>query len=443
MTNTTVVEPFVDDFSWMNTGDTAWVLTSTGLVFLMTLGLAFFYASLVHANHTVETMFKTIISMGLVTIQWVLFGYSLAFSPGNKFIGDGRWAALAGLGIQNSADREREMYAPTVPSLVFMVFQMSFAVITPSLIVGGIVGRMKFSTLLVFILLWSILVYDFIAHWVWSINGWLRAEGALDFAGGTVVHVAAGFSALVASKMVGRREKDYLPQDHSESSSNMSFNLLGAALLWFGWFGFNGGSALAANHTAAVALTNTQICAGTAMLTWAVLDLIVTRNPSLEGALYGAVVGLVVITPACGYVLPGHAIIMGVISTIISYAVLKAWTRYAHYKMVDDSLFVFCSHGIGGVIGSLLTGLFATTKVNEAGYDGAFYGNGMQFVHQIVDVVAVGAWATFMTWAILFLLRYTMGLRDESPSPLPETTKQHLEMTKSKDTEVESAPTAC
>eukprot|EP00128_Syssomonas_multiformis_P002476 Colp12_sorted_trinity150504_noHs@9431 len=419
MTNLTQAVPFVDDFSWLNTGDTAFVLVSTGLVFLMTLGLAFFYSSLVHDQHTVDTMLKTIISMGLVTVQWVLFGYSLAFSPGNSFIGDGSWALLQGLATQNSDDRTREMYAPTIPSLVFMVFQMSFAVITPSLICGSIVGRMKFSTLLIFLLLWSVLVYDFVAHWVWSSTGWLHDLGALDFAGGSVVHIASGFSALVASKFVGRRNIDWVLFE-TNNTQTMAFNLLGAALLWFGWFGFNGGSALGANHVAGVALVNTQICAGTAMLTWALVDLCVTRSPTLEGAIYGAVVGLVTITPACGYVLPGHAIIMGIIAALFSYCVLKVWTKYAHLKVVDDSLFVFCSHGLAGFLGALLTGLFATTKVNEAGKDGAFYGNGMQFLYQLADAAVVAGWASAMTAIILFCLKHTIGLyEDDKPHKLP------------------------
>ena len=381
----------------INSGDTAWVLASAALVLIMTPGLAFFYGGLVRGKNVLNTMMMSIIAMGVVALQWALFGYSLTFGDGGALIGTTEFVGLAGVGpaVQEGTQ---------IPQYAFMVFQMMFAVITPALISGAVVERMKFSAYALFILGWAIFVYDPLCHWVWG-GGWIADLGALDFAGGTVVHISAGVSALVAALVLGKRKGI----DHDAvRPHNIPFVILGAALLWFGWFGFNAGSALAADGIAALALVTTNLAAAAAMVTWVILERATHNRPSAAGAAIGAVVGLVTITPAAGFVTPMGAIAMGVIGALIAFGAVKLFRR----SRIDDSLDVFACHGVGGIVGSLLTGVFATTTVNPAGADGMLYGGGFGlFSVQALSVLAVMLFAGFVTAAILYGLKFTIGIR--------------------------------
>jgi len=350
-------------------------------------------------------------AMGVVVIQFVLVGYSWAFGPDNPVWGDFRWGGLNGVFQAPNPD-----YGPTVPHLAYMNFQMMFAVITPALISGSIVERMSFKSYLIFIALWTSLCYDPLAHWMWSafevINadgscsarfGWLRQLGAIDFAGGTVIHISSGFSAFVAAMIVGKRRNIHT----HHRPANVPFVLLGAAFLWFGWLGFNGGSAVAANGPAVVAATNTSIAAASSFLTWICLDLLIKKKSSAVGAATGAVVGMVVITPASGFILPGFSIILGVVGTSVVYSSLQL----KRFIPVDDSLDVFFSHGIGGVVGALMTGLFASTDVNPNGFDGAFYGNPRLLGVQLLAVTISITLASTVTAGLLLIMKFTVGLR--------------------------------
>jgi ammonium transporter, Amt family len=338
--------------------DTAWVLISTALVMLMVPGLALFYGGLVRSRAALNTVMMCVAPLGFVSLQWVLVGYSLAFAPGSGWLGGLAWAGLDGVGgAPNPA------YAGTIPHLAFAAFQAMFAAITVALISGAIVERIRFGAFLAFAVLWTTLVYDPLAHWVWSEGGWLRGLGALDFAGGTVVHISAGVSALVAAVMIGRR------RDAGRAAlvpHNVPFTLLGAGLLWFGWFGFNGGSALAAGELATVAFVTTHTAAAAALATWILLDLVVGRRATAVGAATGAVVGLVGITPAAGFVTPLAAVAIGALSAGGSFFAMQLRAK----SRVDDALDVFACHGVAGIVGALLTGVFATKTVNPAGADG-------------------------------------------------------------------------
>lgn len=383
----------------INTGDTAWVLVSIALVMLMTPGLALFYAGMVRRKNSLSTIMLSLITLALISIQWILFGYTLAFGPdGNAFIGGLKWLGLAGVGQDPNAD-----YAATIPHLAFMGFQLMFAIITPALISGGIVDRVKFSGYIVFMLLWATLIYDPVAHWVWGVGGWLRELGALDFAGGTVVHITAGFSALAFALILGKR-KGY-GNDNMEPH-NIPMTVIGTALLWFGWFGFNAGSALGANGLAAVALVNTNTAAATAAFTWMFLSWI-TRKPSALGLSTGAVAGLVAITPAAGFVSPLSSILIGAGAGIFCYLVVLLRMKLR----IDESLDVFGCHGIGGVWGAIATGIFASKGINSAGADGLIYGNPGQVVTQIIAVVAVAAFAFIVTAIIAKVVDAVIGLR--------------------------------
>jgi ammonium transporter, Amt family len=383
----------------LSAGDTAWVLVSAAFVMLMVPGLALFYGGLVRSRSALNTFMMSIAALGLVSIQWVLVGYSLAFDTGHRLVGGLSWLGLAGVGAMANAT-----YAPGVPHLAFAAFQGMFAVITVALVSGAVVERLRFPAYLLFAVLWTTLVYDPLAHWVWGDGGWLRALGALDFAGGTVVHVSAGSAALVAALMLGRRRSagraPVVPH-------NVPFTILGAGLLWFGWFGFNAGSALAANGVAANALVTTHTAAASALTTWMLLDLLRSGRVTAVGAATGAVVGLVAITPAAGYVTPLAAIAIGALGAGASHAAMQLRAR----TRVDDALDVFACHGVAGIVGALLTGVFATTRVNPAGADGLLAGNPGQLWVQLLSIGATILLSGGLTAGILAAVRALVPLR--------------------------------
>lgn len=389
-------------FEMINSGDTAWILVSTALVMFMTApGLALFYGGLVRRKNVLATMMQSFFVLCLISIQWVLFGYSLSFGPDKgHFIGSLAWLGLKGVGLAPNPD-----YAATIPHLLFAVYQMMFAVITPALITGAFAERMKFSSYAVFTLLWATLVYDPVCHWVWGAGGWLRNMGALDFAGGTVVHVSSGISALVCALYLGKRRgygREPMPPH------NLPLTIIGAAMLWFGWFGFNAGSALAANETAVYAFLATNSAAAAAALAWMFIEWKAIGKPTLLGGATGAVAGLVAVTPAAGFVSPLSAILIGIIVGIVCYisvAVVKLKLAY------DDSLDAFGVHGVGGTVGALITGLFAQKIINAAGNNGLFFGNPSQFVTQAIGVIATMAYSIAVTFVLLRVIEATMGLR--------------------------------
>jgi Amt family ammonium transporter len=384
----------------VSSGDTAWLLLSSALVMLMTPGLALFYGGMVRRKNILSTIMMSFVALGLVGVLWVLYGYSLSFGTDNGgFIGGLNFLGLMGVGQEPST-----VYATTVPHLAFMIFQAMFAIITVALITGAVVERIKFSSLLIFSALWLTVVYCPVAHWVWGEGGWLLNLGALDFAGGTVVHINAGVSALALVLLLGRRRG--FPQQAMEPG-NIPMVVLGAGLLWFGWFGFNAGSALTSGGLASSAFVATNISAAMAAFTWMVISWL-HRRPTVLGTVTGAVVGLVAITPAAGFVSPLAAIPIGGVAAIISYyGMLLLKMKLG----MDDSLDVFACHGLGGIWGALATGIFATVAVNAGGADGLLLGNGMQLVKQLVGVVSVGAFAFGATWLLGKLVDVTIGLR--------------------------------
>ena len=388
------IQPKVD------TGDTAWVLISAALVMLMTPGLAFFYGGLVRRKNMLSVLMQCLLILCLISLQWVVLGYSLSFSPGSSLIGGLKWLFLNGVGLTPNAD-----YAGTIPHEVFMMFQMMFAVITPALIIGAFAERMKFSALCVFMLLWATFVYDPVAHWVWGVGGFLRQWGALDFAGGTVVHINAGMTALAAALVLGRRQgyPDGISPPH-----NLPFAVLGAALLWFGWFGFNAGSALGANALAGSAFTVTHIAAAAAGVTWALLDWLKHKKPTTLGMITGVVAGLVSITPASGFVTPVGAICIGLGAGAIPWLAVTYVKGALGY---DDTLDAFGVHGIGGIWGAIATGLFATKTVNPAGADGLLYGNPLLFWIQIKAVFITVVYSLVLGFVLLKVVDVLMGLR--------------------------------
>jgi len=386
----------------VSAGDTSFVLVSAALVMLMTLpGLALFYGGLSRKKNVLSTIMYSFFAMIVISIQWALYGYSLSFGPDvNHIIGSLDWIGLNNVGVDPNPD-----YSATIPHQAFMVFQMMFAVITPALISGAFAERMRFPAFLAFLILWATFIYDPVAHWVWGVNGWLRNLGALDFAGGTVVHIISGVSGLVACIVLGRR-KGYgsVPM----IPHNLPFTVIGAALLWFGWFGFNAGSALGASGLAASAFVATHLATAAAALSWVVSEWLHHGKPTTLGAASGAVAGLVAITPACGFVEPMSAIIIGLVAGAVCYlavGVLKAKLRY------DDSLDAFGVHGIGGTWGALATGLFATKAVNSAGNDGLFYGNPEQLGIQLIAVASSWAVAVVGTYIILKVINVFVKLR--------------------------------
>jgi Amt family ammonium transporter len=387
----------------LSAGDTAWVLVSSALVLLMTVGLAFFYGGLVRPKNALNTMMMSVVALGVIGVQWMLVGYSIAFSPGNPWLGGFAWLGLHNVGLEPNPT-----YSATIPLQAHAMFQGMFAIITPALISGAIVERMRFRGYVVFLVLWATLIYDPLAHWVWGSGGWLLQRGALDFAGGTVVHISAGVSALVAAWFLGpRRDYRRVPL----APHNVPLVLLGAGLLWFGWFGFNAGSALAANGLAALAFVNTNTAAAASLVTWAALDLARTGKVTAVGAATGLVVGLVGITPAAGYVTPLSGLLIGVLAAGVSYTAIQIRSK----TKLDDALDVFSCHGVAGTAGALLTGVFATKLVNPAGGDGLLAGNAGQIGVQLLAVVATVAFAAVGTLAILALVQATIGARVDVP----------------------------
>jgi Amt family ammonium transporter len=380
--------------------DTAWVLMSAAFVMLMTPGLAFFYGGLVRRKNHLSVLMQCFIALAALSIQWVVFGYSLSFAPGNGFIGGLQWFGLKDVGFTPFAD-----YGPTIPHQAFMIFQGMFAVITPALIIGAFAERMKFSSYLIFILLWATFIYDPIAHWVWGTGGWLRNMGVLDFAGGTVVHINAGIAALVTAIVIGRRESY---NKYAIAPHNLPFSVLGAALLWFGWFGFNAGSALSANEIAVNAFVVTNTAGAAAALTWALIDWKLNGNPTMLGTISGAIAGLAAVTPAAGYVNIWSAIIIGVTASILCFIAVSYIKRKFNY---DDSLDAFGVHGISGFWGTIAAGIFASKAVNPAGADGLLAGNPKQFFIQLIAVAATFAYALIGTYILFKIVDVVTGVR--------------------------------
>jgi len=402
----------------IDTGDTAWVLTSSALVLMMTApGLALFYGGMVRRKNVLATLMQSFILMAVISIVWVLFGYSLAFGPDvGGLVGSLRWVGLSGVGLEPNPD-----YAATIPHQAFMVFQLMFAIITPALITGAFAERMRFSAFLLFMLLWSTFIYAPLAHWVWGVGGWLRGLGALDFAGGTVVHISSGVSALAAAILIGRRRgygREPMPPH------NLPLTVVGAAMLWVGWFGFNAGSALGAGSLATSAFVVTHIAAAAATLGWMWAEWAARGKPTVLGAASGAVAGLVAITPASGFVGPMAAILIGLVAGALCFAACNLKSRFGY----DDSLDVVGVHGVGGTWGALATGLFASKLINEAGADGFFYGNPKQLVWQIAAVVATWVFAFVGSIVLLKVVDALIGLRvSEEQEFLGLDVSQHSE----------------
>jgi Amt family ammonium transporter len=404
--------------SAINSGDTAWVLTSAALVMLMTPGLALFYGGLVRRKNVLSTIMHSVFTLALVSVTWVLIGFTLAFGKdvnGWGFIGGLDYIGLRGVGVAPLTQ-----YAPTIPGTAYMAFQMMFAVITPALITGAFAERKRFKAFVLFTLLWTLLVYSPIAHWVWGEGGWLRGLGTIDFAGGTVVHISSGVAALVAALVLGprvRRESDrFEPHD-------VRLTVIGAGLLWFGWFGFNGGSALAANGLAANAFVVTNTAAGMAALTWVTVSWLHKGTPSVVGAVAGGVAGLVAITPASGFVDASAAIIIGFAAGATCYGAILL---REHLK-VDDALDVWAVHGVGGTLGAILTGVFAVAAVG--GVSGLIEGNGSQVLKQLAAVAAVWIYSGIATFVILKVVDRFVGLRvEESEEEAGLDSSQHGEV---------------
>lgn len=384
----------------INTGDTAWLLISAALVMLMTPALGFFYGGLVRKKNVIATLMHSFFILALISVQWVLWGYSLAFGPDfHGIIGQLSWIGLNTVGVNPNPD-----YAATVPQFAYMAFQMMFAVITPALITGAFAERKKFKAFVLFTLIWATFVYDPVAHWVWGNGGWLRQMGALDFAGGTVVHITSGASALVTAFLLGKRigfGKDKMdPHD-------LTMTILGASLLWFGWFGFNAGSAITSGGLAALAFVTTNTAAAMGALSWMTMDWLIHKRPTILGTCAGAVAGLVAITPAAGFVTVPGSLIIGFIAGILCFAAIKIRFKIG----VDDALDVFGVHGIGGTWGALATGLFATTAMNSAGVNGLFYGNPKQLLVQAIAIAVVWIYSVVMTFIIFKFVDFIIGTR--------------------------------
>lgn len=382
----------------INSGDTSWVLSASALVLLMTPGVAFFYGGLVRQKNVITTMLQVFSVILIVSVQWVVIGYSLAFGPDfHHIIGGFTWDMFTGAASNTVTG--------TIPTSAFGIFQMMFAIITPALIIGGLAERVKFSSFLVFIVLWSTLIYDPLAHWVWGTGGWLMQLGVLDFAGGTVVHISSGVAGLVAALYLGKRA------EHGSGSiraHNVPFVLLGTAMLWFGWFGFNAGSALSAGGLASTAFLTTNTATAAAALGWMLVERMRTGHVTLVGAAAGAVAGLVAITPAAGFVTPGASIVIGFVGGAVCYVASTFMKEKLGY---DDALDAFGGHGIGGTWGSIATGLFATLAVNSAGHNGLFYGDAHQVVLQLVGVLATWVFSGVGTLILIKIVDLIMGFR--------------------------------
>ncbi len=385
-----------------NSADIAWILVATALVFLMTPGLAFFYGGMVHRKNILSTMIKSFVATGIVSIVWVTLGYSLAFGDSLGGVIGNPFTHLFFKGVSSGAPWAG---APTIPLMLFALFQLMFAIITPSLVVGAVAERIRFSSYILFVVLFSLFVYAPIAHWTWNPEGFLFKMGVLDFAGGTVVHISAGCAAL-AGVMVLKRRKSH--KEHKEMPpSNIPYVLIGTGLLWFGWFGFNAGSALAASGLAVSAFATTNTAAASAGLTWMFFDVLKGKKPSVLGFCIGAVVGLVAITPAAGFVAIPQSIFIGAVAAIISNIAVY----YKSKSVLDDTLDVFPCHGIGGIVGMILTGVFATKTVNVLGNDGLFYGNPSFFFTQIKGLAIVVAYSFSASYGIFKFINWVMPIR--------------------------------
>ncbi|MGC8669357.1 MAG: ammonium transporter [Chthonomonadales bacterium] len=385
----------------VDTGDTAWMLVSTALVMLMTPGLALFYGGMVRAKNVLNMLMQSFVAVALVSVLWVLVGYSLAFAPGNAFIGGLGYLGLTGVGLEPNP-----AYGDTIPHQLYMMYQMMFAIITPALISGAIAERMKFGAYVLFMCLWALLVYCPLAHMVWGSGGLLNSLGALDFAGGTVVHMSSGFSALVLALILGKRRLD---GSDDLRPHNLPMTLIGTALLWFGWFGFNAGSAIHSSGLAVSAFTATHIAAAAAAFTWVAIEWIAYRKPTALGLATGGVAGLVAITPAAGFVGPLPAVFIGAAVSVISFYAIKLKNRFGY----DDTLDVFGVHGVGGTWGALATGIFASQAINSAvRHEGLFLGGGFaQLGLQALAALIALAYASALTALLAWGLRRTLGLR--------------------------------
>ncbi|ALQ66899.1 ammonium transporter [Bacillus cereus] len=383
----------------MNTGDTVFMFVATVMVMLMTPGLALFYGGMVRSKNVLSTTMHSYSAMAIVSIQWIVIGYSLSFGPDwHGLIGTFDWFGLNGVTYAPNPD-----YSSTIPHNLFMMFQLMFAILTPALISGAFAERMRFSAFLIFILLWTTIVYNPVAHWVWGVGGWLRELGALDFAGGNVVHITSGVAGLVLAIFLGKRKNI-----NGSSPHHLPFTMLGAGLLWFGWFGFNVGSALSLNDVALTAFINTNIAAAASALTWMLSEWFFQSKPTAMGAACGVVSGLVAITPACGFVTPFSALLIGAIGGILCFgAVFFLKTKFGY----DDTLDAFGCHGIGGTWGGIATGLFATTAVNSDGANGLFYGNATLLFKQLVAIGATYAFTIIMTYAIIKAINFFLPVR--------------------------------
>jgi ammonium transporter, Amt family len=386
----------------MNKADTAFVLAAAGLVLLMTPGLALFYGGMVRGKNVLGTIMQSLFMIALITIEWIYLGYSMSFGPDvGGFIGNLSWFALQGVTNSPSPD-----YAPTIPQTVFMVYQCMFAIITPALISGALAERVRFVPFLVFSVLWAILVYNPVCHWLWGKGGWLGPDGigVLDFAGGLVVHLTCGAAALAGVLVIGPRrgygKTSFMPH-------NLPMTMLGTGLLWFGWFGFNGGSALAVNEIAATAFIATHFAGMAAMATWVVMEWLTQGRATTLGAASGAIAGLATVTPAAGYVGPNSAVIIGVIAGIVCFTAVNAKNRFK----LDDSLDVVGIHGVGGMIGTLCLGIFASKAVNSSGVDGLLAGSSAQLFKQLAGVVVVGMYAFVVSWILFKGIHAVLGLR--------------------------------
>jgi Amt family ammonium transporter len=391
--------------SKIDAGDTAFVLISAALVMLMTPGLALFYGGMVRRKNVLGTIMQSFIAIAVISLQWILFGYSLSFGPDiHGIIGNLDWIGLRGVGVEPNPD-----YAPTVPHIAFMIYQAMFAVITPALITGAFAERMKFSAFLVFTLVWSTVVYDPVAHWIWGNGGWLRNIGVLDFAGGLVVHLSSGISALAAAIIIGKR-KGYLQE--AIYPHNLPMTVLGAGILWFGWFGFNAGSALSTGALSAMAFVATHTSAVAATMAWVVIEWIHRGKPTMFGAATGSIAGLATITPASGFVGPMPALVIGLVAGGICYFALNMKSRFGY----DDSLDAFGVHGVGGAVGILCTGLFAQKLINPSGADGLFFGSYKLVIAQIVAIGIISVYSFVVTAVILKVLDVSVGLRVDEES---------------------------
>lgn len=386
----------------MDSGDTAFMLVATAMVMLMTPGLALFYSGLVRSKNVLSTTMQSFVCLGVITTLWVLYGYSMAFGPDvGHFVGNFDYAGLKNVGLTPGP------YSDTIPDLLFCAFQLMFAIITPALITGAIAERMKFSAYLLFIVFWATFVYFPVCHWVWGQGGWLGAMGALDFAGGTVIHINSGAAALVACLMLGKRKGYGRDAMHPHS---LPLTVLGAGLLWFGWFGFNAGSALSAGPVAVLALMTTQVATGAGLLAWVLAEWKMQGKPTVLGAASGALAGLVAITPGAGFVSPLSAMIMGGVAGVLCYAAVVAKGKFGY----DDSLDVVGIHGVGGLWGALATGLFASTAANPDGANGLFFGNPGQLTVQAIGAGAAIAYSVVLTYIILKVIDLSIGLRVDS-----------------------------